>query len=209
MVEIFTAAKPKHPQPVGRGIVPLLSRVCQEWRAVASDHSPLWATFTFALFDADPSALRWLKIYLERSKAASLTVEVDATKRSGKPVPTLQVLKLIAEHSERLFSLSLVGSHWLAIGLSRFQGRLSSLEVLQLPDLNDESYQQFNVAPRLHTLILQSADIPDGVSIAQVSSVYILRDTSPAGLLNFSNMTSLVSIFAPQTGPCGTLSCPN
>ncbi|KAF8216820.1 hypothetical protein K438DRAFT_1797888 [Mycena galopus ATCC 62051] len=201
ILEIFMATKSKRLETVGRGTVPVLPQVCQEWRAISCDHAPLWTSFTFALFDTRRSALPWLEIYLDRSKAASLMIEVDATMRPPKSGPAARAIELVAQHSDRLYSFSLVGSHWGRIDLTGFEGRLPRLEVLRLPDLYDEAHQQFKVAPLLHSLTLQSADTPDGIPRSQVRSLHILRDLSPAGLLRFCNLHSLVCILAGAIDP--------
>ncbi|KAJ7679492.1 hypothetical protein DFH06DRAFT_511979 [Mycena polygramma] len=201
VVEILMAAKPKQLEPAGRGIVPLLSQVCQEWRDLACDHAALWASFSFALFDADAAALGWLQTYLVRSKAALLTLEVDATKQFRKSRPALHALDLLAAHSERLRSLSLVGSHWSSVTLHGFHSRLPRLEKLQFPHMDAEFDQQFAVAPRLHTLTLQSTVPPDGVPVSQITSLYIVGALSPADLLDFSNMTSLAFTFTGEVYP--------
>ncbi|KAJ6476533.1 hypothetical protein C8R47DRAFT_660962 [Mycena vitilis] len=201
VVEIFTAAKPKQLEPAGRGIVPLLSQVCQEWRDLACDHAALWASFSFALFDAEAAALAWLQTYLVRSKAALLTLEVDATKQFRKSRPALHALDLLAAHSERLRNLSLVGSHWSSVTLHGFQSRLPRLEKLQFPHMDAEFDQQFAVAPRLHTLTLQSTVPPDGVPVSQITSLHIVGALSPADLLDFSNMTSLAFTFTGEVYP--------
>ncbi|KAJ7852820.1 hypothetical protein B0H14DRAFT_3865998 [Mycena olivaceomarginata] len=180
LTEIFMAAKGEKVQPVGKGIIPLLSQVCEEWRVSVCNYPLAWASFSWALSEESPSALCWLQICLERSKAASLTVELDGTKRPRHSGLLTSALELISAHSQRLYSLRLNGDHWTSIRLTGFYAQLPRLEILQLPFLfTTHLSHQFEIAPRLHTLILPGSQPPHHISASQITSLHMGFDITP------------------------------
>ncbi|KAJ7659592.1 hypothetical protein DFH06DRAFT_400508 [Mycena polygramma] len=191
LLEIFMAARTKDVETVGRGSLPLLSQVCGEWRNVACAHPALWASISFALFDVTASTLAWVQVYLERSKAAPLSLEMHASKSFRRSTLNPWTLDLLDGHLERLYSFSLTGSHCSQVDLLGWHSRLPRLENLRLPHLAAALYKPFEVLPRLSTLSLQSAAPPRGVPISQVTSLCIVGDLNPVDLLGFSNLTSL------------------
>ncbi|KAJ6502715.1 hypothetical protein C8R47DRAFT_1193052 [Mycena vitilis] len=193
VVQIILAGRPERNLPFLYDSVPRLSQVCGEWRAITATHPTMWASFSFGVFDARPSTLGWLGLYLERSKSAPLAVQLDATRRLGKAPSASGALALLATHSERLYSLTVVGHVWPDLILSGLHLRLPRLENLRLPYwFNDESYHQFEICPRLHTLTLDgTAPQPPSLPLSQIRTLHIMGCTNPAELLQFSNISSL------------------
>ncbi|KAJ7352124.1 hypothetical protein DFH08DRAFT_1077892 [Mycena albidolilacea] len=178
LTEIFMAAKGE--------------KVCEEWRVSVCNYPPAWASFSWALSEESPSALRWLQICLERSKAASLTVELDGTKSPRHSGLLTSALELISAHSQRLYSLRLNGDHWTSIRLTGFYAQLPRLEILQLPFLfTTHLSHQFKIAPRLHTLILPGSQPLHHISASQITSLHMGFYITPATLSHFPNMRSL------------------
>ncbi|KAJ7905874.1 hypothetical protein B0H13DRAFT_2334076 [Mycena leptocephala] len=168
LLEIFTVAKPGI-QPLGEGILPLLSQVCGTWRAVAHDHPALWSSFSFSLFDLDFASVRWLELHLENSRTASLTIEVDATQRPRDSLRVSQAVTLIAAHSERLHNFRLTGTKWDSISVS-------GSRFLRVLDNGD----------------------PAKIQISYIRSLYLHRHAAYTldGLDKFSNMTPLTCKFS-------------
>ncbi|KAJ7603685.1 hypothetical protein DFH06DRAFT_328383 [Mycena polygramma] len=146
---------------VGHGTGSVVSRVCSQWRAVAWDHPLLWSSFSFPIL-ADNSA-QLVELYLQRSKSAPLTVEIDATRRPHAETGSTgeRAIALLAAHSQRLFELQIftnqpAGEVLISIpSLQPMRGNLPSLEILQIPVWPAMS-NEFARIPRLHTLRLCS-----------------------------------------------------
>ncbi|KAJ7036548.1 hypothetical protein C8F04DRAFT_472584 [Mycena alexandri] len=115
LAEIFMAAKSEGIERLGE-ILPVISQVCGEWRAVALDHPVLWASFALSLRETNRTVVDWLKLYLERSKTVPLTIEVDARTSPIDYYSVARAIDLLATHSERLRGLRLKGSKWDSIG---------------------------------------------------------------------------------------------
>ncbi|KAJ7101418.1 hypothetical protein B0H15DRAFT_411392 [Mycena belliarum] len=190
LVEVFIATQPEAIQPLGRGTVNLLSHVCTEWRAVVSEHAPLWASFSVSVYDADPMVTTWLQIYLQRAKGALLTLEADATPRAAGGVPVMRTLELLAAHSEQFHSLALTGSYCRIVPLSGFRNRLPNLQVLRLPE-DANTGLEFQIAPRLHTLVLADSYALGSYPVSQIHSLHLHRGASPSGLAKFTNLRTL------------------
>ncbi|KAJ7658418.1 hypothetical protein B0H17DRAFT_1145638 [Mycena rosella] len=191
LVFIFTTAKPKEIEFLGRGAAPLLSYVCAEWRAVACDHAALWASFAFSMFDQNSAVVTCLQTYLRGSKAALLKIELDAPHHFRHSVSQMRALKAIAEHSKRIYSLSLIGPNWRSVPLRGFYNGLLRLEILHLADLASCSSQEFAIAARLHTLILKDSRVSGNHPLSQIRSLHLHNGASPTGLTNFKNLESL------------------
>ncbi|KAJ7656022.1 hypothetical protein DFH06DRAFT_1199968 [Mycena polygramma] len=152
---------------VGHGTGPILSRVCSQWRAVACDHALLWTSFSFPILAKNSAQL--VELYLQRSKSAPLTVEIDARSHIEARSTGEDAITLLAAHSQRLFELRIFADQWLGGGegdvvvhisipsLQPLRGHLSSLEVLQLP-LWPGLSNEFASVPRLHTLRICSSN---------------------------------------------------
>ncbi|KAJ7097004.1 hypothetical protein C8R43DRAFT_1114903 [Mycena crocata] len=187
LLEIFDAALAEDVQPVGTGDIPVLSQVCGQWREVACDHAVLWASFSCALLDVNLDQL-----YLQRSKAMPLTVEVHADRNHGPGTFSTQarIISLLAKHAERLYSLQLTGNDWSSIQVQGLRGKLPRLEILQLPSQGISS-GQFELAPRLHTLILQGSYTNEPLPFSQIRSMHLQNSISPWGLAHFDKITAL------------------
>ncbi|KAJ7491781.1 hypothetical protein B0H11DRAFT_2191235 [Mycena galericulata] len=190
LLEIFMAAasQPEGIQRVGQGLVPILAQVCADWRVVACDHPALWSSFSCSLFGGLPE-ISLLEIYLRRCRGATVTVEVNATKNHKETIMAGYMIALLARHSEQISGLYLTGTDWFPIKLHGFRGRLPRLEVLQLPPAH--SSDQFAIAPRLHTLIINDGYIHDGIPFSQIHTLHLQHGASPPGLARFTGLTSL------------------
>jgi hypothetical protein len=76
LITIFMAAKAEEIEPIGTGVGPLVSRVYGEWRAVACSYHALWTAFSLSAFGPEFRPNYWLRKYLQRSKAAALTIRM-------------------------------------------------------------------------------------------------------------------------------------
>ncbi|KAJ7096990.1 hypothetical protein C8R43DRAFT_1141602 [Mycena crocata] len=74
--EIFVAAKDDGLQPVGTGILPVISSVSAEWRTVACQYPALWTSFSCDIYRSD-GEVNLVETYLQRSKSAPLSVILD------------------------------------------------------------------------------------------------------------------------------------
>ncbi|KAJ6471236.1 hypothetical protein C8R47DRAFT_1147569 [Mycena vitilis] len=179
LMEIFTALKRVAQKAsdivgIGHGTGPILSRVCSQWRAIACDHVLLWSSFSFPILARNSAQL--VKLYLQRSKSAPLSVEIDASSHMEAGSTGEEAITLLAAHSQRLFELRIFADQWVrglgAEGLGAegdvvvhisipslqpLRGHLSSLEVLELP-LWPGLSNEFASVPRLHTLRICSSN---------------------------------------------------
>ncbi|KAJ7452649.1 hypothetical protein FB451DRAFT_1185763 [Mycena latifolia] len=177
---IFVLLTPDEIQPLGWGVVPSASM-----RGVES------------------GGFNLLKLYLQRAKGAPLTVMLNSTtSRRGRTLTyaarrsrSARVMATVAAHSDQLYSLRLLGNDWSSVALHGFRGRLLCLEVLQLPSLVIPGNREFELAPRLHTLILNDSYSYGHPDIAhpdtQIRSLHLRHGAGPAGLGEFANLTSL------------------
>ncbi|KAJ7141598.1 hypothetical protein C8R46DRAFT_1361193 [Mycena filopes] len=110
LAEIIGSSSDGRIQPLGRGLPPLVSRVCRWWRAVALDHPTFWASFSLSLNET--RSARWLGLYLERSKTLPLTIDLNTTVWPLEWAVESYVNGLIAAHAERLESFTLRGTRW-------------------------------------------------------------------------------------------------
>ncbi|KAJ7917470.1 hypothetical protein B0H13DRAFT_2442601 [Mycena leptocephala] len=85
---------------VGHGAGHLLSSVCNVWRNLACDYPLLWSSFSFSLFGN--TSVELVAVYLERSRSAPLTVEIDARERVVAGPPSERAIGLLAAHSHHL-----------------------------------------------------------------------------------------------------------
>ncbi|KAJ7616207.1 hypothetical protein DFH06DRAFT_1365689 [Mycena polygramma] len=196
LICIFETATLETVESVGQGALPVLLRVSKKWSAIAREHSVLWATFSFTLFPGAGHSARNIELvhlHLRRSKGAPLTIEVDSTnpyERSAAGAASL--IFLLAAHSERLYSLRLTGKYPL-FGL---RGRLPNLEILQIPSFDSYDRQmsrELEIAPRLHTLILDDPGFDGPIPFPRLRSLCLLKDINPAALPRFSHITSLTT----------------
>ncbi|KAJ7463367.1 hypothetical protein FB451DRAFT_1266223 [Mycena latifolia] len=199
LLTIFVLLKPDEIQLLGAGIVPVLAHVCAEWRNLACDYAVLWSSFACDL--QAPTTVNLVNIYLQRGKNMPLTIIAHNERRKQddllrRGVADVEgVLAALAAQSERLYSLQLVGSLWSSAELQGFHGKLPHLEVLRLDSLELPFVHEFEIAPRLHTLILEntskSPSVYPNIPCAQICSLHLERGTGPFGLANFANLTSL------------------
>jgi hypothetical protein len=82
---------------VGHGAGHLLSSVCNMWRNLACDYPLLWSSFSFSLFGN--TSVELVAVYLERSRSAPLTVEIDAREHVVAGPPSERAIGLLAAHS--------------------------------------------------------------------------------------------------------------
>ncbi|KAJ6471624.1 hypothetical protein C8R47DRAFT_1222152 [Mycena vitilis] len=162
LLEIFAAAKSDAIEELGKGMLPALTQVCQQWRAVTHERPLFWASIAFSLKDLNLGAIRWLKLHLEKSVPVMLTIQVDATSnpnpRDPDRLPILRAaVNLIDAHSTRFHSFRLRGTEWDEIGLRRLS---------------------------------TTSGGPNKISLSQIRSLYLERGT-PFNVNRFSNLTSL------------------
>ncbi|KAJ6557577.1 hypothetical protein B0H19DRAFT_1376285, partial [Mycena capillaripes] len=201
LIEIFMATQPEVVQSVGKGLLPVLLLVSKPWKALACDVPALWSSFSCALFPGAASGVpnaeiveRYLELvdrYLQRSRAAPLSVQVDGENPHRGPVePAGLLISLLAAHSEQLYSLRLTGNGWSPVLLQGLRDELPNLEILQLPgSLGKESYGEFEIAPRLHTLILDNSYTRElSVPFPQIRSLHLLTTINPSGLDRLSHI---------------------
>ncbi|KAJ7478334.1 hypothetical protein FB451DRAFT_1557030 [Mycena latifolia] len=199
LLGICMQATPQDPELVGRGVVPVMTHVCAQWRTWVCEHAVLWSSFACALHD--PAAkLNLIKTYLQRAKGMPLTIVLkkepqDLRLGATNDLPGLAVLETLIAYSAQVYSLRLTGSVWSSAALHGFHGRLPHLEVLQVPFLRLECLREFQTAPLLHTLILDSHCWSDDdytvIPSAQIRAVHLQDGGEPVGLTNFANLTSL------------------
>ncbi|KAJ7082171.1 hypothetical protein C8R43DRAFT_1052452 [Mycena crocata] len=204
--EIFTLLKPDDNQPIGTGSIPVVAQVGAEWRGVAVAHAALWTSFSCALY-GDDSEASLVEAYLQRSRTAPLSIRIYAERRHRfSPAPD-RVLASIAARSEYIVTLRLTGEGWEYVKHSSFHGRLPQLELLQLPSpcyCRPGFFQQFELAPRLHKLVLNSGLSGTAVflPLAQIQSLRMLAHIDPARLHGLLHITSLVCT-VPKNIPFG------
>ncbi|KAJ7612662.1 hypothetical protein FB45DRAFT_1036880 [Roridomyces roridus] len=203
---------------LGRGPLLAISQVCRHWRDSALESPVLWSTFA-ADARGTISHLQLLQLYLQRSRDLPLSVRLHSRWESEedprRPV-LVALLTLLAEHSDRLFSLQFTGS-WYDIQISEFRGRLPRLEILGLCSISLCESLQFQLAPRLHTLRAEAGCITTGdsgrrrpwelIPCAQIRSLVISQhfswptpDDAGLQLEEFSNLTNLKYIIRPGNG---------
>ncbi|KAJ7078791.1 hypothetical protein C8R44DRAFT_863060 [Mycena epipterygia] len=158
MFEIFMAAKSPEIPMVGQGMGNFLSLVCSHWRAVACDQPGLWLSFSFPLFGRKITEL--VKIHLEHSRCAPLTVEVDARCRMQGGSNGNAEITLLAAHAKHLFSLAFIMENWDRSGrlpsLQPLRGKLPRLEILEFSRKCRPVSDEFEFAPSLHSLKLSN-----------------------------------------------------
>ncbi|KAJ7924568.1 hypothetical protein B0H13DRAFT_1977541 [Mycena leptocephala] len=182
---------------VGHGAGPLLCQVCSAWRTIACDYPFLWSSFSFPLFASASADL--VDIYLDRSRSAPLTIEIDTRILTEHKSTGQRAIGLLAEHSHHLLELRILCDGTAVSGfqyLPSFQplrGNLPLLEVLQIrvwPSLSNE----FEYVPRLRTLRLRSVEeltqAHHQFDRTQIRSL-TLRDASGHQLLEYPNVTDL------------------
>ncbi|KAJ7601847.1 hypothetical protein DFH06DRAFT_1399907 [Mycena polygramma] len=162
LLEIFAAARSETIPVLGEGIIPALSQVCQQWRAVTHERPFFWSSMSFSLKDLNLGTFRWLKFHLEKSASVMLTIQVDATSNPSSKVPDrLPLLRaavdLIDAHSTRLHSSRLRGTEWDDNGLHRLS---------------------------------TTSGGPNRISLSQIRSLCLDRGT-PFNVNRFSNLSSL------------------
>ncbi|KAJ7027557.1 hypothetical protein C8F04DRAFT_1294188 [Mycena alexandri] len=195
LVAIFMAVRPDDIQPAGKGPIPVLLEVCAEWRAVACAHPALWSAFSCSLFPGigGPS-IELVHLYLQRSKAAALTIEVDAGRQSGQKNEAEPMIDLLAVHAEWFYCVCLVGD-WLTVDLHRLRGRLSRLEILQLPSMGARSSDEFEIAPWLRTLILRTGHTEEDLPFNQIHSLHLYAGVSVPYLSKFPHLAAMSCSF--------------
>ncbi|KAJ7775969.1 hypothetical protein DFH07DRAFT_951870 [Mycena maculata] len=161
LIEIFMLAKSREILTVGDGIGPVLAHVCSQWRTISCDWPPLWSSFSFPLFGDSRS---WLAVYLERSKSAPLTIQVEARRwidgvdQIRGSSTGIHELALLGAHSHHLFDLRFVtdpsSSAQLApyTPLHLFRANLPQLEELHFTGAWRASGDEFESLPRLRTV---------------------------------------------------------
>ncbi|KAJ7650823.1 hypothetical protein FB45DRAFT_888898 [Roridomyces roridus] len=152
LLDIFHAVAEPGTFEVGRGALLAITHVCMDWRKVALDFPSLWSSFMVNIRETT-SHLRLLELYLQRSRDAPLSVRIHARYREQHldVAGSRAVLALLAQHSNRFFSLQLTG-FWDGVEWFGIRGKLPHLEILQLPDSRIHETHQFDDVPRLHTL---------------------------------------------------------
>ncbi|KAJ7037168.1 hypothetical protein C8F04DRAFT_1332818 [Mycena alexandri] len=199
LVAIFMAAGSDDIQPAGKGPIPMLLEVCAEWRAVACAHPALWSAFSCSVFPGiGGPTIELVELYLRRSKAAALTIEVDAGNPRG-PVNSIAdevkpMMDLLAGHAERLHRLHLVGD-WHMVHLRGFRGRLPRLEILRLQPMGYKSSDEFEIAPRLHTLVLSTGHTKEALPFDQIRSLHLYTGVSVLSLDKYSHLASMSCSF--------------
>ncbi|KAJ7457801.1 hypothetical protein FB451DRAFT_1183123 [Mycena latifolia] len=153
-----------------------LSRVCSRWHAVALGTPSLWCdiqldTALWRTSSHTDVVIGLLRSALERSGASSLTVKIIG---GDDALPLSPVLELLATESERWQTLELSGPLSFIEALSRVNGRLPRLEILELHMWDDEStaLDILAVLPRLQRLVFSGPPgaIP-AVAVERLSSL--------------------------------------
>ncbi|KAJ6460447.1 hypothetical protein C8R47DRAFT_1327675 [Mycena vitilis] len=200
LMSIFEAATSETVESVGKGVLPVLLRVSKKWSATARELPGLWATFSFVLFPGAGLFTRNIELvhlYLQRSKAAPLTIVLNVTNptnlRQKSDAGAGSLIFLLAAHSEQLYSLRLTGTWSFRENLFGLRGRLPNLEILQLSSFDRCTSYELGIAPRLHTLILKYPGSHGLMSFPRLRSLCLLNGIDPAGLAKFSSITSLVN----------------
>ncbi|KAJ7154895.1 hypothetical protein C8R43DRAFT_438972 [Mycena crocata] len=201
LAEIFVFAAEDETQLVGRGILPILTQVCGRWRTAACKAPALWSTFRCELFGGTHGA-NLVDLYLCRSQSTPLSIDVHA---SGRDISQcVGVRAALARHSERLYSLRLTGEAWSAVKLHGFRGRLSRLEVLRLPDGalgGQQSSGVFEIAPLLHTLILEHSSPRERIPVPQIRVLHLRTSAGPQLYLNEFTHTSSLTCTVTDSRP--------
>ncbi|KAJ7155337.1 hypothetical protein C8R46DRAFT_438940 [Mycena filopes] len=149
---------PFRPHLVGQGPVPLLARVCSQWRASLCDTPTFWSSFDFRL--AHPTPL--LALYLNRARSAPLTLHILlVAEYVEEEWPVIEsTIALLARHSQCIVELHFsYEDHFFLPPLLPLRGNLPALELLSLPAALFSS-RAFEIAPRLRTLNLVGYDAP-------------------------------------------------
>ncbi|KAJ7656008.1 hypothetical protein DFH06DRAFT_475005 [Mycena polygramma] len=183
---------------VGDGAGPLLARVCSQWRAIACDYPLLWSSFSFPIFSQGSAKL--VDLYLQRSKSAPLTVEIDARPQVAASSTGELAIALLAARSHHLFELRILAlARDVSISIPSLQAlrdNLPCLEILQLPVWPALS-TEFASVPHLHTLRLCS-----GTELAPATHHFdrsrirclTLADASGHQLAPYTNVTEFTSL---------------
>ncbi|KAJ7141628.1 hypothetical protein C8R46DRAFT_1046844 [Mycena filopes] len=201
LVAIFMAVRPHDVERAGRGPIPVLLEVCGEWRAIACAVPELWSSFSrVSIPRVGGPHIKLVELYLERSKAALLTVEVypEFGRRGLRTVDALikPMLSLLAAHSERLYCLRLLGEWWMLPPHGFFGGRLSNLKILHLESLGPHSSNEFQLAPRLLTVILRG-HTGEALPFGQIRSLHVPVDS--VNLFNIKEFSQLTSMTCSLT----------
>ncbi|KAJ7838882.1 hypothetical protein B0H13DRAFT_1911538 [Mycena leptocephala] len=159
LVDIFVAAMPVEVEPIGNSIGALFAQVCSRWRDIASAERRLWSSFSFPLWRSD-SADNLLRVHLECSGMAPLTIVVDTSVRTGNDggaIAAKRKLTLLSPHTEQITGLYFyVGNLATALRvrteLDGFRGNFANLGSLAVSPVCHIPTARFQSAPRLHTL---------------------------------------------------------
>ncbi|KAJ7892236.1 hypothetical protein B0H13DRAFT_2276841 [Mycena leptocephala] len=210
LADIFVAAKDGEPDRIGTGIASIVTRVCARWRNVACTHPRLWSDFACPLFGREDT-VDLLRITLDRCKANSLTVIVDASARVATGLSGNRTLALLAAHAENIVQLRFRGETRVldpvreGLVFRAFRGRLPRLELLGFTHVWRVVGDAFAQAPRLHTLEMgRSADLTELKSLlpaSQIRSIRLSMSTSGYHLGTFPNLATLVSVQTNQSLP--------
>ncbi|KAK7464102.1 hypothetical protein VKT23_006264 [Stygiomarasmius scandens] len=196
--EIFAfLCAPKSRFDVGNGNAPLhvalqLSQTCYFWRTVALARTELWSSIEVDLGEMDDLGYRFLSLYLQNSRHASLSLSISGADISRYPTQkqtlALKTFELLLDHADRWRSVELSCDCALFEHMSRHLSRVAvegtyfpRLEFIDLtwvedPDFDMASLKQslrcFKRLPRLRSLSISdyAADcLP--LSLSQLTSI--------------------------------------
>jgi hypothetical protein len=121
-----------------------LSHVCQRWKFVALDYSPLWSHIVIGLGNLD-----YLEECLTRSKGSSLRVRLDIREEhEGEPsAAVMEALEVLLGHGERITAVDIRFPH-------SFDYRLLTILTRPLPNL-----QKFRYSSRIQILYFQGLSL--------------------------------------------------
>ncbi|KAJ7677703.1 hypothetical protein DFH06DRAFT_1291172 [Mycena polygramma] len=147
-----------------------ITAVCHHWRDVALGIPQLWSSFQVSLGHGRYSSLEWIRLRLERSKSAPLSVRfhhwrpVRKVDPADQPRHVKSVEEIVGElvgHAERWCHIALPSSSeflsFLAPALNRLLG-LQTIVFLDGPDQHSRECDVFANTPRLRTLGLRQEE---------------------------------------------------
>ncbi|KAJ7711902.1 hypothetical protein B0H16DRAFT_590699 [Mycena metata] len=138
-----------------------VTAVSSHWRAVALTTPALWSRFSISLHGSE-GAFQMLRLYLQRSKASSLTIEIRQKAHRGSIHPG--IVDHLIQSSDRWMRVTFPLDHYTLSLFNAVRGRLSSLEVASFsdrsvgsdPEVSLQDIIAFEDAPKLHSLSLRN-----------------------------------------------------
>ncbi|KAJ7176916.1 hypothetical protein C8R46DRAFT_1246095 [Mycena filopes] len=148
----------------------LVAAVSHHWRLVCLNTPRMWSRFDINPLRLRDSVLPRLRLCLERSQGATLTIKLDLTNGAAqKPAPSMDILNELMKSAERWGQISILLQNSLQIELfTPVRARLHSLHSLQISserEIFGPPTRIFEGAPQLRTLRLGGAATLRSLSI--------------------------------------------